>query len=169
MGAFAPSGRSLAKLMATGVGPESRVLEIGAGTGTVTAALLANGVRSEHLCVVERNPQLVRILERRFPRCQVVAADALSLDRQLPASGAFDFVISGLPLLLFSPERRRQALEQALGMLKSDGQLHQFTYGGRCPIDRVSRRTLRIDSQLLGIAAFNLPPAFVYRLTRTAG
>ena len=80
MGAFAPSGKSLAKLMAKDVGAGSRVIELGAGTGTVTEALLANGVAPSNLYVVERDPQFVKILERRFPRCHVIAADALALD-----------------------------------------------------------------------------------------
>jgi phospholipid N-methyltransferase len=166
MGALAPSGKSLAKLMARDVGAESRVVELGAGTGTVTEALLANGVAPENLCLVERERQFVKILARRFPRCRVIEADALELDRELGADSAFDFVISGLPLLCFSPERRCRLLQQSLQLLKAHGHLHQFTYGGRCPIDRDLRALLRIDSVLLGVAALNLPPGFVYRLTR---
>jgi phospholipid N-methyltransferase len=169
IGACAPSGRSLARLMATGVTPGARVLELGAGTGTVTEALLAKGVRPSDLHLVECNLALVRILERRFPRCHVIAADALALDAHFSSASPFDFVISGLPLLLFSIEQRVQLLEQVLGLLRPAGRLHQFTYGGRCPIDRERRRALRVDSELLGIAALNLPPAFVYQLTRQTG
>lgn len=165
MGAFAPSGKSLAKLMAKDVGAGSRVIELGAGTGTVTAALLANGVAPSNLYVVERDPQFVKILERRFPRCHVIAADALALALPFDAAGAFDFVISGLPLLCFSPDKRYRALREALQLLKPHGRLHQFTYAGRCPVDRDLRALLRVDSVLLGIAALNLPPGFVYRLT----
>jgi phosphatidylethanolamine/phosphatidyl-N-methylethanolamine N-methyltransferase len=166
MGAFAPSGKSLAKLMAKEVGASSRVVELGAGTGTVTAALLANGVAPGNLYLVERDPQFIKILERRFPRCHVVAADALELEAEFGPNAAFDFVISGLPLLCFSPEKRYRVLEQALQLLKPHGRLHQFTYAGRCPIDRDLRALLRVDSVLLGIAPLNLPPAFVYRLMR---
>jgi phosphatidylethanolamine/phosphatidyl-N-methylethanolamine N-methyltransferase len=165
MGAFAPSGKSLAKLMAKDVSAGSRVIELGAGTGTVTEALLANGVAPSNLYVVERDPQFVKILERRFPRCHVIAADALALALPFDAAGAFDFVISGLPLLCFSPDKRYRALREALQLLKPHGRLHQFTYAGRCPVDRDLRALLRVDSVLLGIAALNLPPGFVYRLT----
>lgn len=163
MGALAPSGKSLAKLMAKEVGASCRVLELGAGTGTVTQALLANGVAPSNLYLVEREQQFVKILERRFPRCQVVAADALDLPFDTAAS--FDFVVSGLPLLCFSPDKRYRVLQSALRLLKTRGHLHQFTYAGRCPVDKELRALLRVDSCLLGIAALNLPPAFVYRLT----
>ena len=168
IGAFAPSGRSLARLMAKDVAPGSRVLELGAGTGTVTAALLARGVHATDLYVVERDPHLLKILERRFPRCHVIGADALALEERLAAVPPFDFVISGLPLVLFSPENRMRVLQQAFALLQPGGRLHQFTYAGRCPIDRELRSTLHIESVLLGIAALNLPPAVVYRMTRIA-
>jgi phospholipid N-methyltransferase len=144
IGALAPSGKALAKLMAKDVGAGSRVVELGAGTGTVTAALLAKGVAPADLHLVE--------------------ADALELERPLEAA-AFDFVISGLPLLCFSPDKRSRLLRQGLRLLKPHGKMHQFTYAGRCPIDRAARAELRVDSVLLGIAALNLPPAFVYRFT----
>jgi phospholipid N-methyltransferase len=166
MGALAPSGKSLAKLMAKDVGSSARVIELGAGTGTVTAALLENGVAPGNLHIVERDAQFVKILERRFPRCHVIAADALDLEGQLGQSATFDFVISGLPLLCFSPEKRLRIMQQALAMLKPHGRLHQFTYAGRCPVDKDLRALLHVDSVLLGIAALNLPPGFVYRLTR---
>jgi len=168
MGAFAPSGRSLAKLMAKDVAAGSRVLELGAGTGTVTEALLARGVHPADLYVVERDPHLLKIIERRFPRCHVIGVDALVLEERLAGVLPFDFVISGLPLVLFSPESRKRVLQQAFALLQPAGRLHQFTYAGRCPVDRELRSTLHVESVLLGIAALNLPPAFVYRLTRTA-
>jgi phospholipid N-methyltransferase len=151
--------------MAKDVGPGARVVELGAGTGTVTAALLERGVAPANLYLVEREQPFVKILERRFPRCRIVAADALQLGEQLEGGG-FDFVISGLPLLCFSPDKRERALRQALQLLKPHGRMHQFTYAGRCPIDRDMRASFRVESALLGIAAFNLPPAFVYRITR---
>ena len=49
MGAVAPSGRALARLMATGVHRDATVLELGAGTGTLTEGLLANGVQPANL------------------------------------------------------------------------------------------------------------------------
>ena len=168
MGAVAPSGRALARLMATGVTPAATVLELGAGTGSLTEALLAKGVQPANLYLVERDPELAAVLRKRFAGCHVFAADALALNRDLPAGVTYDFVISGLPLLLFSPEERFTLLKQILTLLRPNGCYQQFTYGGRCPIDRGTRTKLGVEAALLGIAALNLPPAFVYRLTRAA-
>lgn len=167
IGAVAPSGRLLAKLMATSLRPGTRVIELGGGTGTVTQAILEAGVRPEDLVVVEQNAQFVKLLKRRFPSSSIVEDDATAVVENLDgARGSFDFVISGLPLLLFSPTQKAKLLSQAFELLGPQGLLHQFTYGGRCPIGRELRTRLSLRSSLIGIAPFNLPPAFVYRFAR---
>ncbi len=167
IGALAPSGRLLAKRMATGIGEHARVIELGAGTGTVTQALLDAGVKPANLYLVERDEHFLGILARRFPGCPLIAADALHLAQQFGDElGSFDFVISGLPLLLFTPQQRRRLIGQVFDVLKPSGVLHQFTYGGRCPLGRDLREGLGIERSLIGFAALNLPPAFVYRFAR---
>ena len=167
IGAVAPSGRFLARLMATTLEPGARVIELGAGTGTVTQAILDAGVEPTDLYLVEQDARFVRVLARRFPQCRIIAADATSLCEHVGASrGSFDFVVSSLPLLLFSPERKLKLMAQIFELLRPNGVLHQFTYGGRCPVDRELRGKLGLERSLIGIAPFNLPPAFVYRLER---
>jgi phospholipid N-methyltransferase len=169
IGAIAPSSRLLAKLMTTNVEPGARIIELGAGTGTVTRAILERGVRPEDLYLVEQNEEFVGILRRRFPRSPVIHGDARALAsyaRELPAG--FDFIISGLPLLLFSRLEKRVMLSQAFDLLRPSGCLHQFTYGGRCPVGREICTLLRLASSLIGFTPLNLPPAFVYRLVRQA-
>lgn len=167
IGAVAPSGRLLAKLMASNLRPGARVIELGAGTGTVTRAILDSGVRAEDLFIIEQNAEFVEILRRRFPRCPVLQADANALGAytaELPER--FDFIISGLPLLLFSRLQKMRILSQAFDVLRPDGHFHQFTYAGRCPVGRELRTQLRLQSSLIGFTPLNLPPAFVYRFAR---
>jgi phospholipid N-methyltransferase len=167
IGAVAPSGRLLAKMMAMNLGAGTRVIELGAGTGTVTQAILDSGVRPQDLYIVEQNQQFIPILKRRFPCCPTIQADAMSLAEHVNGSaGSFDFIISGLPLLLFSAEQKLRLLSQAFDVLRPTGVLRQFTYAGRCPVGRDLRAKLQIESSLVGIAPFNLPPAFVYRFGR---
>lgn len=169
IGAVAPSSQMLARLMASNLRPGARVIELGAGTGTVTRAILDSGVLPEDLFLVEQNPDFVELLRRRYPRCPVVQADARALSQysdQLP--DRFDFIISGLPLLLFSRLQKLRILTQAFDVLRPNGYFHQFTYAGRCPVGRELRALLRLESSLIGFAPLNLPPAFVYRFARIA-
>lgn len=167
IGAVAPSGPKLARLMVTGLYPGARVMELGAGTGTVTQAILERGVAASDLYLVERDERFARLLGRRFPGATLLQADATALDeRAEELRGSIDFVISGLPLVLFSSARKRRLLEQAFALLGGGGAYHQFTYGGFCSIRRSTLNGLGLEAALLGVVPLNVPPAFVYRISR---
>jgi phosphatidylethanolamine/phosphatidyl-N-methylethanolamine N-methyltransferase len=169
IGAVAPSGRTLAKLMVSGLYAGARVMELGSGTGTVTRAILDCGVAQSDLYLVERNESFARLLRQRFPHAALLQEDATSLsDATRSLAGSFDFIVSGLPLVLFSRAQKQRLIERAFELLKTAGAFHQFTYGLRCPIRRAALASLKLDSALIGIAPFNVPPAFVYRLHRGA-
>ena len=167
IGAVLPSSRILAGIMARGLAPGARVLELGAGTGSVTTAILDAGVRPEDLCIVERSEDFLPLLRNQFPRSRVLSADATDLGAWMDElGGPFDYVLSSLPLVLFSAEQRTAVWRGATAVLRPHGRVHQFTYAGRCPMERGLRRELALSVELLGVAPLNLPPAFVYRLQR---
>ena len=169
IGAVAPSGRTLARLMVGGLRPGARVMELGAGTGTVTRAILDTGVKQSDLYLVERHAVFARLLRQRFPHAVLLHEDATALTEQArELADSIDFIVSGLPLVLFSQTQKRQLLVQSFDLLKSTGMFHQFTYGGRCPIRRSMLEGLGLKAALHGIAPFNVPPAFVYRICRGA-
>jgi phospholipid N-methyltransferase len=162
--AIAPSSRWLARLMATGVDARARVIELGAGTGTLTTALLDVGVRPEDLFLVEQHPEFAAVLRTRFPGTMVVQADAVALKSSLGVlRGSIDYVISGLPILWFNRDKKAAILAAAFELLTRAGRFHQFTYLGRPPVSPRLLADLSLRSTLLGIAPMNLPPAFVYR------
>lgn len=164
---IAPSSRWLAKLMATGIEPGARVIELGAGTGTLTTAILDRGVRPEDLYLVEQHPEFVAVLRRRFPGVTVVAADAAHMAAMIgELRGRVDYVVSGLPILWFNREKKAAILAEVFTLLKNDGRLQQFTYLGRPPVGPRLRAQLGLRASLIGIAPMNLPPAFVYEFTR---
>jgi phospholipid N-methyltransferase len=153
--------------MATDVHAGACVVELGAGTGTLTTALVESGVRQEDLFLVDQHAGFADVLRARFPRANVVQADAATLTRQLGAlRGRVDYVISGLPILWFSRETKAAILSEAFELLKPDGRFQQFTYLGRPPVGPKLLADLGLHPTLLGIAPMNLPPAFVYRFTR---
>lgn len=169
VGAVLPSSPSVGKLLVTGIRPGARVIELGGGTGTVTQAILDAGVAPEDLLVLEKDAVFAKFLKRRFPTVKVINADAVTLDQYAgELAGPVDFVISGLPLLLFSSEERVQLLERVFKLLGQTGRFHQFSYVARCAVPAEQLRALGARASLIGVAPFNVPPAFVYRVRRSA-
>jgi phosphatidylethanolamine/phosphatidyl-N-methylethanolamine N-methyltransferase len=167
VGAVAPSSRHLANLMVTGMKAGSRVIELGAGTGAVTAAILNAGVRASDLTLVEQNEEFAAILSTKFPDTTIVRGNAVSLRHHIcTESGKADFVVSGLPLLLFPTRSKARLLSQIFKTLSDEGCLYQYTYGVRCPISRKLLRNLGLEASLVKFTPFNIPPAFVYRVSR---
>lgn len=168
VGAVAPSGRALAKMMTRELKPGDRVVELGPGTGTFTRQILARGVAQKDLFLVERCPGFADLLERSFPFATVLRGDAtVRQEGLLPHRGTIDFIISGLPLILLSREQKHRVLHQAFRLLKPSGAFYQFTYGGRCPIERRQLARSGLESRCAGFIALNIPPAFIYRISKT--
>lgn len=163
-----PSGRQLAHLMVDQLPAEcSRVVELGAGTGVFTRAMLDRGVRAEHLLVVEINPNLAALLRERFPEVAVACADARHLDRiasehGLVADGRLDAVVSGLGMLTMGRTLRTDILRAAFSALGAHGCFIQFTYGPMGPVRRRELAALGLSVRRAGFALRNLPPATVY-------
>ena len=63
-------------------------MELGAGTGTLTQALIARGVRASDLYLVENNDAFASILGMRFPGATIVHADAQTLSERLSVLAA---------------------------------------------------------------------------------
>jgi phosphatidylethanolamine/phosphatidyl-N-methylethanolamine N-methyltransferase len=168
MASVTPSGRELTRLMVDQLlDGRPRVVEVGAGTGVFTRALLDRGVPSAQLLVVEINPELAEFLRRRFPGVAVACADArhldvLAADHGLLADGKLDAVVSGLGMLTMSSELRCDILRAAFAALGENGRFIQFTYGPKSPVRRRELEALGLRARRAGFALRNLPPATVY-------
>jgi len=168
MASVTPSGRQLARLMVEQLPPGcERVVEVGAGTGVFTRALLDAGIAPAKLLVVEINPDLAAFLRDRFPGVAVACADARHLDtlaeeHGLLADGKLDAVVSGLGMLSMSSSLRCDILRAAFAALGEGGRFIQFTYGPASPVRRHERDALGLRMHRAGFAPRNLPPATVY-------
>lgn len=166
--AMTPSSPELARLVVSevlpGAGP---VLELGPGTGAITAALLERGVRECDLTLLELSEGFAAMLEQRYPQARVVCADAARMRRLklFDVNGAAA-AVSGLPLLAMSHRQVFAVLSGAFEQLRATGALYQFTYGPRCPVPRAILERLGLEFVRIGGVRWNLPPASVYRITR---
>ena len=118
VGSIVPTSSITARRMASVVNPGSGlpVLEVGPGTGVITRAILARGVKPENLYAVEYSPDFVRHMRRLYPGVNVIEGDGFDLDTTLGDKRGllFDCVISGVPLLNFKVRKRVAYLDQLL-------------------------------------------------------
>jgi len=59
------------------------VIELGSGTGVVTAELVAKGIDPSRLLLVEFNPSFCRLLRKRYPEATVIQGDAYRIKHLL--------------------------------------------------------------------------------------
>jgi phosphatidylethanolamine/phosphatidyl-N-methylethanolamine N-methyltransferase len=138
VGSIVPTSSITARKMASVVNPKSGlpVLEVGPGTGVITRAILAQGVKPENLYAVEYSTDFVRHLRQLYPGVNVIEGDAFNLDATLgDKSGlTFDSVISGVPLLNFPVTQRIAYIESLLDRIPTGRPVVQLTYGPLSPI-----------------------------------
>jgi phosphatidylethanolamine/phosphatidyl-N-methylethanolamine N-methyltransferase len=166
IGAVTPSSKMLARAMARCVDPHSDgpVVELGPGTGPVTAALVEAGVDPSRLVLVEFNPAFCRILRTRYPSATLVQGDAYSMRRLLetlllqPAAA----VVSGLPLVTKPMRQRLRLIRDAFDLMLPGAPFVQFTYSVASPLPRrLSGFSVEASERIW----MNIPPArvWVYR------
>jgi phosphatidylethanolamine/phosphatidyl-N-methylethanolamine N-methyltransferase len=168
MGAVMPSGRMLARTMATYVDINSPgpVIELGPGTGAITNALIQHGLDPGRLVLVEYNPGFCALLRERYPTATVVQGDAYSLRETLweklavPASA----IVSGLPLVTKPMSIRVRLMREAMTLATPHAPFIQFTYSVVPPIPKSLPGVATEASERVWM---NLPPArvWVYRKT----
>ena len=170
--AIMPSSPWLAELMTENMrlGEAKVVVELGAGTGAFTRAILKELNPAAAFVAVEINPLFANHLMRRYPRVQVVRDSAERLGEHLQAlgHGAADCVLSGLPWAGFKGEEQQRILRAVLEVLRPGGYLATYAYNHTAwlPGGRRFRKLLRASFSSVTTTRTewrNLPPAFVYR------
>lgn len=164
-----PSSRHLAALITKEIGPHTGpVLELGPGTGVFTSALLMRGVAERDITLVEACDDFIPPLAARFPRARVLHMDARGIDDALRGDAEpLGAVVSGLPLLSMPPWTVVAILRACFARLRPGGAFYQFTYTARCPVHPALRQRVGLTAEKIGTTLRNIPPAAVYRLSRT--
>lgn len=161
VGACCPSSPKMAKTIASKVNLDTSglIVELGAGTGSVTHALLKRGVGPERLVVVEKDPHLALFLTRRFPKANIINGNATDLYQLLGDHRRnINTIVSSLPLFFLPIETVNKIGRQLTSVLSDNGRLVQYTY-------QITRRTTRLPESFRRIKTklvwLNLPPARV--------
>jgi phosphatidylethanolamine/phosphatidyl-N-methylethanolamine N-methyltransferase len=169
MGSVVPSGQALARAMAQATlgaieGRRGHVVELGAGTGQVTKALLAAGIGPRELALVERDAELASFLRRHFPGPRIVEGDAAELPALLAANGVTQVsaVVSSLPLLSLPADVVSGIVHGVFEALPRGAALVQFTYGPTPPVPKSLREALGLVGASGRRIWRNVPPAVVW-------
>ncbi|EHR63636.1 phospholipid N-methyltransferase [Saccharomonospora cyanea NA-134] len=192
-GAIAPSSAGLAARLAERLAGERHrshrplsVLEVGAGTGSVTRTLAGLLGPQDRLDVVELNPRFVDLLDRALVTDPALCAASGDI-RIVPGSitrlelgRRYDVIVSCLPFANFEPGEVQEIMDRYLSLLVPGGHLSYFRYlgtrvlrtllPGRAEIVRhrsVTALLTGIESRYGtggGVVWGNLPPARVVHL-----
>lgn len=128
------TGRAMASIIRVQSGLP--VLEIGPGTGTITAAILNQGIAPENLYSVEYLEHFIADLRSDFQGVNFIHGDAFDLDTALGKKKdlLFDCVISAIPLLNFPLDQRVRYIEDLLSRVPAGRPVIQVSYGPRSPV-----------------------------------
>ena len=167
MGSVVPSSAALCRriVAATQCVPGEIVLELGAGTGVISRALLRSGLPPERLFVVEIVPDMAAHLRRMLAGVNVIEGDARRLPSLLPAElhGRVGTVICGIPLVLLPIPQQRRFIDAIAAVAPDRGFLH-YSY---CITSPLPWRKHALSARREAWTPLNFPPASVWRYRPT--
>lgn len=176
VGALSPSSRFLAQAMIRGFALNSAdaVVELGPGTGAFTSLIRERiGPRTTFIAL-ELDPFHVRSLRRRFPDLLVYHDSAEKITDYLALHGKSraNYIVSGLPWATLPAGLHERILDAVLTCLAPGGVFTTFAYvhSQVLPRARQFRHSLELHFTRVDTSPViwgNLPPAFVYRCSRS--
>lgn len=168
VGAIVPTSSVTARKMASVINPHSGlpVLELGPGTGVITKAILARGIKPENLTAIEFSTDFYHQLLRHYPGVNFINGDAFDLEKTLGEhkDQIFDSIISAVPLLNFPMSARTNLLEQLLDRVPVGRPVIQISYG---PVSPIIAQPSRYHIRHFDFIVRNIPPAQLWSYTRS--
>lgn len=167
-GTLVASSKALANAMASGALQADMIVELGAGTGAVTRALVRRKRPEVPLIAVELQPRLAHTLRRSFPLVDVRLATAKAvldegLGNAVPENVS---LVSSLPFRSLPEHIVNETVDSICTFLRASPQrnLIQFTYLLKAPFPVPEGFTWR----RIATVWRNVPPATVWELRATA-
>jgi phosphatidylethanolamine/phosphatidyl-N-methylethanolamine N-methyltransferase len=165
MGSVIPSSAALCDRIVRHVrrAGDEVVVELGAGTGVISRALLDSGLPAERLIVVEIVPDMAKHLRTVLPGANVIEGDARALPHLVPPHwhGRIGTVICGIPLVLLPVAEQRRFIDAIDLVAPGRGFLH-FSY---CATSPLPARRHGLTARREAWTPLNFPPASVWRYT----
>lgn len=163
VGSLVPSSKFLGRGMAAFIEDKSNchVIELGAGTGTITNELLHAGIQVKDLTIIECSSKLIGHLHKKFPGARIIHGNAINLrniiSEHLPKLRKPLYIISSLPFKSIPEDISLKIVNELHALLSGGGVMIQYTY------DLTSKKKTLLDERLnrtdSKIVWRNFPPA----------
>ena len=176
VGALAPSSRALAEAMVAHVdfSRPARIVELGPGTGALTAPIVERLGPHIKFLAVDIDPAFCDEIQKRWPSVNCVCASAERLDAIVTALDMMpvDHIVSGLPFVSLPAQVTRQILESIAASLRPGGTFTTFQYvhGYRLPSAVAFRKQMSLKmghKPHIRLVLKNLLPALVMTWKKT--
>lgn len=171
VGAIAPSSSALGDRLASVVPrrDDAVIVELGAGTGSVTARIDRRRSPSSTLLVFERSARLAGMVRRQVPAATVIDDDARRLGKHLGDRGitGVDAIVCGLPWANFSAAEQDELLDTIVEALGSTGVFTTFAYVHALGLPQAKAFRAALGARFEEVLPTrtvlrNLPPALTY-------
>ncbi len=168
MGSIVPSSPALCRRVVsqTRAAPDQVVVELGAGTGVISRALIDGGVSPERLVVVEIVPQMADHLRTVLPGARVIEGDARRLPELIPPElhGRVGTVVVGIPLVLLPVAEQRRFIDAIEAVAPGRG----FILYSYCVTSPLPWKKHGLLPKREAWTPLNFPPASVWRYVPAA-
>lgn len=167
MSAIAPSGKALARAVGDLVSDvQGPILEVGAGNGALTGALIKPG---RPLIAIEHDRRLAGVVARRHPGIQVAVCDARLAPFVLRDMEVFqvEAIVSGLGLKTMAGHDLENIAWAMDKCLLPGGRWIQFSYSASSPLPGALQEKYGLAEARLGRVMQNLPPAYLFSYTKS--
>ena len=138
------------------------VLEYGPGNGVFTKYLLSRITRNSKIIAVEKNKNLVALLDKKFKdrRLKIFNDSAENIKEILNSEkiNKVDYIISGIPLSFLNFSEREKVVKDAYNILNDDGKflIYQFSKKIEKLISKYFNNIHYYNQPL------NIPPLFIF-------
>lgn len=141
--------------------PGTPVVEIGAGTGRLTRALLNCGVQPQDLTVVELDKEMCGFLRQTIPNIHIIEGDATHLSELVSPEicEKVCVVVSAIPLMYLKEPLRKSLIKAAFSVLRPQAKIVHVTYNPKSPLSFWKE----VKQSRAAAAWFNFPPGFVWQ------
>ena len=164
VGAVAPSSRFLVNSMCNKIDFDKArfIVELGPGTGVLTAEILKRASKDCKVLLVELNQTFYDILINKFKDDRLIIAHSSADEiEQLMKEHKFpyaDAVLSSLPLTVIPEIIKKRIVIESYNILKNGGVYVQYQYS----LNAKKLLELKYGKLKINFVPINIPPAFVY-------